>query len=272
MQISLCDVTKSYRQGENQIVAVNNVNLEVTAGDFSIITGRSGSGKTTLLSLIGGLTHASTGTICIDDVNLLSLDDKTLSLLRAEKIGFIFQFASLLPTLTVLENVRLPRLFAHMSNENNGTRIHADDADKKKNLRSPALVCVPYSGKQPGLQYACELLQMVGLEDKSKTYPAQLSGGQRRRVAIARALVNRPAILLADEPTGDLDVDTEAEILELFHSLNRQGTTILLVTHNPNLASIGNRLFQMERGRLIEFRPEGQTQCGVGRVLASSFS
>lgn len=238
-QISLRRVTKTYRQGESNIVAVDKVDLDVAAGDFAIVTGRSGSGKTTLLSLIGRLTQPSAGTICIDEVNLLSLDDTALSNLRARKIGFIFQFASLLPTLTVLENVRLPSLFS-------GTTAN--------------------SGR------ASELLQMVGLGDKLNNYPPQLSGGQRRRVAVARALINHPAILLADEPTGDLDVDTEAEILELFRSLNRQGTTILLVTHNPNLASVGNRLFQMEHGRLIESRQEGLTPCGAGRVLASSLS
>jgi ABC-type lipoprotein export system ATPase subunit len=175
----------------------------------------------------------------VDGVDLLSLDDAALSMLRARKIGFIFQFASLLPTLTVLENVRLPGLFA------------GEPANSKR---------------------ASELAQMVGLGDKLHNYPPQLSGGQRRRVAVARALINQPAILLADEPTGDLDVDTEAEILELFRAFNARGMTIVLVTHNPNLASFGNRRFQMERGRLIESRSQELTQCGSGRVLASSLS
>jgi ABC-type lipoprotein export system ATPase subunit len=232
--INLRGVTKSYRQGDCDVVAVDNVNVDVAAGDFAMIAGRSGSGKTTLLSLIGGLTHPSAGTICVDGMNLLALDDQALSNLRARKIGFIFQFASLLPTLTVLENVRLPRLFAD------------EPANSKRAI-----------AKHP---VGIELLQMVGLDDKANAYPAQLSGGQRRRVAIARALTNHPAILLADEPTGDLDVDTESEILELFRALNRQGTTVLLVTHNPMLATIGNRFFQMERGRLVESHQEARTR------------
>ena len=227
MQIELRRVSKTYRQGDTTLAAVADVNLDVAAGDFLIITGRSGAGKSTLLSLIGKLAQPSAGMICVDGVDLLSLNDAALSTLRARKMGFIFQFASLLPTLTILENVRLPGLFARE----------------------------PSNSKR-----AVELLQTVGLGDKLNNYPAQLSGGQKRRVAIARALINHPAILLADEPTGDLDVDTEAEILELFRSLNRQGTTILLVTHNPNLAAVGNRLFQMERGRLIESRRVGLTQ------------
>ena len=234
MQIELRGISKTYRQGDTTLAAVTDVNLDVAAGDFLIITGRSGAGKSTLLSLIGKLAQPSAGMICVDGVDLLSLNDAALSTLRAEKLGFIFQFASLLPTLTVLENVRLPRLFAEKLPFNSMT--------------------------QSDCERAIELLQMVGLGDKLNCYPPQLSGGQRRRVAIARALINRPAILLADEPTGDLDVDTEAEILELFRSLNRQGTTILLVTHNPNLAAVGNRLFQMERGRLIESRRVGLTQ------------
>ncbi len=245
--ISLRGVTKSYRQGESTVTAVSDVDLDVAAGDLLVITGRSGAGKSTLLSLIGRLTEPSAGTIHVDGVVLSSLDDAALSTLRAQRIGYIFQFASLLPTLTVVENVRLPGLFTSAPSEP---------------------------------KRAVDLLQMVGLGDKLNNYPSQLSGGQRRRVAIARALINYPPILLADEPTGDLDVDTEAEILELFRSLNRQGTTILLVTHNPNLASVGNRLLQMDRGRLVESsavlraepRQEGRKECDTGRVSSSSLS
>jgi len=211
-QITLRALSKFYNQGGEKIIAVDDVTLDVRAGDFIVITGRSGAGKTTLLSLIGRLAEPSAGTLAIDGVDLQSLDDAALSALRARKLGFVFQFASLVPTLNVFDNIRLPSLFAD---------------------------------KLPDEKFVIELARMVGLGDKLNNRPAQLSGGQRRRVAIARALVNRPAILLEDEPTGDLDVDTEKEILDLLQSLNAQGMTIILVTHSPNLLAHGNRAFRM---------------------------
>ncbi len=238
-QINLRALTKAYRQGDAQVNAVDQVDLQVFAGDFIIITGRSGIGKTTLLSLIGRLTEPTTGEIFIDGVNLKALDDAALSDFRARKIGFVFQFASLIPTLSVLENIALPSLFAGQA------------VDEKRTI---------------------ELARMVGLGDKLKNYPRQLSGGQRRRVAIARALVNHPEILLADEPTGDLDVETEREILDLFRALNRQGMTVILVTHNPNLIAYGNRAFRMEQGKLMQDQNEGLAECNAGQVLLSSFS
>ncbi len=238
-QINLRALTKAYRQGDAQVNAVDQVDLQVFAGDFIIITGRSGIGKTTLLSLIGRLTEPTTGEIFIDGVNLKSLDDAALSDFRARKIGFVFQFASLIPTLSVLENIALPSLFAGQA------------VDEKRTI---------------------ELARMVGLGDRLKNYPRQLSGGQRRRVAIARALVNHPEILLADEPTGDLDVETEREILDLFRALNRQGMTVILVTHNPNLIAYGNRACRMEQGKLMQDQNEGLAECNAGQVLLSSFS
>ncbi|CAG0993736.1 putative ABC transporter ATP-binding protein YknY [Anaerolineae bacterium] len=238
-QINLRGLSKSYRQGDVQVNAVDDVDLQVRAGDFIIITGRSGIGKTTLLSLIGGIAQPTSGEICIDGVNLESLDDAALSHLRARKIGFVFQFASLIPTLNVLENIRLPSLFT-------GQLV-----DEKRTI---------------------ELAHMVGLSDKLKNYPPQLSGGQRRRVAIARAFVNQPEILLADEPTGDLDVETENEILALFRSFNAQGMTIILVTHSPNLIAYGNRAFRMEQGKLVQDQREGLMQCNAGHILFSSYS
>ena len=238
-QINLRALTKAYRQGDAQVNAVDQVDLQVFAGDFIIITGRSGIGKTTLLSLIGRLTEPTTGEIFIDGVNLKSLDDAALSDFRARKIGFVFQFASLIPTLSVLENIALPSLFAGQA------------VDEKRTI---------------------ELARMVGLGDRLKNYPRQLSGGQRRRVAIARALVNHPEILLADEPTGDLDVETEREILDLFRALNRQGMTVILVTHNPNLIAYGNRACRMEQGKLMQDQNDGLAECNAGQVLLSSFS
>jgi len=238
-QITLRALSKFYKQGDEKIIAVDDVTLDVRAGDFIVITGRSGAGKTTLLSLIGRLAEPSAGTLAIDGVDLQSLDDAALSALRARKLGFVFQFASLVPTLNVFDNIRLPGLFAD---------------------------------KLPDEKFVIELARMVGLGDKLNNRPAQLSGGQRRRVAIARALVNRPAILLADEPTGDLDVDTEKEILDLLQSLNAQGMTIILVTHSPNLLAHGNRAFRMERGRLIENHRESLIEWDSRRVLFASLS
>ena len=218
--IRLENVCKHYQQGREIVRAVDNVSLQILPGDFASITGRSGSGKTTLLSLIGGLTTPSDGQVEIFGDAISTLDDKSLSCLRANRIGFVFQFASLIPTLTALDNVRLPGLF--------GSK--------------------PVSAKD-----AADLLAWVGLSDKFHNFPAELSGGQQTRVALARALANHPGLLLADEPTGNLDVETESEILALLRDLNRErGMTILLVTHNPELAKHGTRHLVMQGGRLTE--------------------
>lgn len=218
--VELRVVCKEYMQGTEKVMAADDVDLSVTPGDFLVITGRSGSGKTTLLSLIGGLTTPTSGTVCLFGENVAELDDDTLSALRAERIGFVFQFASLIPTLTALDNVRLPGLFAERP---------VDVAD------------------------ASQLLSWVGLSDRLYSYPAQLSGGQQARVACARALANQPDLLLADEPTGNVDVETELEILQLLADLNaKRGATVVLVTHNPELARFGNRHVIMDDGRLME--------------------
>jgi len=218
--IELWGVSKHYRQGPEIVIAVDDVSLQVQAGDFVSITGRSGSGKTTLLSLIGGLTAPSSGGVRLFDQSLKELDDVTLSALRAERMGYVFQFSSLIPTLSTLDNVRLPGIFA----------------------------AIPVD-----LDYAKQLLDWVGLSDKLYNYPAELSGGQQARVSLARALANHPDLLLADEPTGNLDVETEWEILSLLRDLNRdQDITIMLVTHNPELAKYGDRHFVMHSGGLTE--------------------
>jgi putative ABC transport system ATP-binding protein len=218
--IELWGVSKHYQQASEIVKAVDDVSLQVQAGDFVSITGRSGSGKTTLLSLIGGLTAPTSGGVRLFDRTLKDLGDGELSALRAEKIGYVFQFASLIPTLSTLDNVRLPGIFA----------------------------------PQPvDLAYARQLLDWVGLSDKLNNYPAELSGGQQARVSLARALANQPDLLLADEPTGNLDVETEWEILSLLRDLNRdQNITIMLVTHNPELAKYGHRHMIMQGGNLTE--------------------
>jgi putative ABC transport system ATP-binding protein/lipoprotein-releasing system ATP-binding protein len=219
--IKVKDLIKSYSIDGQKFSAVDNVSLAIGKGDMTSIVGHSGSGKTTLLSLIGGLTKPDSGSIVVDKENLLAMSDNELSTFRNRKISFIYQFSSLIPTLTVLENVILPTVF----------------------------------GKQQpdGVAYARELLAIVGLENKMKVYPSQLSGGQQRRVAIARAFINTPELVLADEPTGDLDEETEEEMIGLFSSMNKnKGVTFLVVTHSTELAKRLGRHFKMHNGRIEE--------------------
>lgn len=221
--ITLKEITKVYRSGEIAVRAVDGVNLNVDVGEMVIIVGRSGSGKTTLLSLIGGLTRPTAGSVSIDGVEMESLGDKDLSAIRNKKIGFIFQFASLIPTLNTIDNVRLPMVF--------GGERQTD-----------------YE------QHAKELLEKVGLSEKIMSYPSQLSGGEQRRVAIARSLMNTPEIILADEPTGDLDEETEKDIMQLFREINNDGTTLLIVTHSSDLALNAGTLYMMSKGKLTQVR------------------
>lgn len=219
--ITLREVTKVYKGGEIPVRAVNGVNLDVNEGDMVMIVGRSGSGKTTLLSLIGGLTKPTSGSVSMDGVKLSDLNDKKLSFFRNKNIGFVFQFASLIPTLNVLDNVRLPKIFSEEPLQNH--------------------------------ERAKELLEKVDLSEKMESYPSQLSGGEQRRVAIVRALMNDPKIILADEPTGDLDEQTEAEIMQLFAEINKEkGTTFLIVTHSAELSSYGQHLYRMSMGMLTQ--------------------
>jgi putative ABC transport system ATP-binding protein/lipoprotein-releasing system ATP-binding protein len=200
---------------------VDNVSFSVKKGEMVSIIGHSGSGKTTLLSLIGGLTRPDSGDVMIDDINIWSKDDGALSAFRNKKISFIYQFASLIPTLTALENIMLPTAFGE----------YTDDMQA----------------------YGEELISLVGLREKSGAYPAHLSGGQQRRIAIARAFINRPEIILADEPTGDLDEETEGEIIRLFQDMNeKQKTTFIIVTHNKEIASNTRRQLSMSSGVLSE--------------------
>ncbi len=215
-------LAKTYWTDDKEVPAVHNVDLQVAAGDFVVILGHSGSGKTTLLSLIGGLTSPANGSVRINGIDNWERDDRYISTLRNKTIGFIFQFASLIPTLTSLENLLLPLYFGSANN------IHRE--------------------------HALHLLEQVGLADKASAYPSQLSGGQQRRIAIARAFMNKPDIILADEPTGDLDEETEKEILDLFRQQNEKGVTFLVVTHNSNLAKnqISPRILHMKQGVLSE--------------------
>lgn len=221
--IQLKDVWRVYMVGDHAIEAVRGVSLAIASGEFVAIVGHSGSGKSSLLSLMGGLARPMRGAVLFDSVNLWALSDDERSEIRNKKIGFVFQFASLIPTLDALDNVVLPYMFS--SWERRKTDIYEE---------------------------ARELLVMVGLEDKLHAYPNELSGGQQRRVAIARALINHPAVILADEPTGDLDEETEADVIKLLlEARRRYGSALVLVTHNRNLAHTADRLLHMKNGSLI---------------------
>jgi ABC-type lipoprotein export system ATPase subunit len=218
--IEIIDLNKTYYVDDMPISAVKNINLSIDKGSFLSIVGHSGSGKTTLVSMIGGILRPTSGKVLLSGTNICELDDDQLSAYRNLRIGFMFQFASLLPILSTKDNVMLPGLFS---------------ADKNRVSE----------------QKVEEYLGLVGLQEKLHSYPAQLSGGQQRRVAIARALINDPEIILADEPTGDLDEETEAEIMDLFYTINQEkNVTIILITHNLELAKKAKTRFRMTQGVL----------------------
>jgi putative ABC transport system ATP-binding protein/lipoprotein-releasing system ATP-binding protein len=217
-------VIKTFAVGESTLQAVNDISFEIERGEFVSITGHSGSGKTTLLAILGGISKPSSGRVLFDGMDIYSLGSNGLSEYRCEKIGFVFQFASLLPMLTAKENLLLPVGF-------HTRKLSVDKAEKK----------------------ALELLGLVGLSDKADSYPAQLSGGQQRRVAIARAFMNEPEMILADEPTGDLDEETEADVMKFFMTMNEKNrTTFLMVTHNMDLAKQTKRQMKMHNGNIQE--------------------
>lgn len=221
-QLQTIEVTKTYQVGGDEIRAVDKVSLNIEKGEFVSIVGHSGSGKTTLLSIIGGILRPTSGNLFFEGIDISSLNDDLLSEYRNEKIGFIFQFPTLIPNLTAIENVLLPSLFS---------------LNKRHNLSHNASL----------------LLGQVGLSDKKDAYPSQLSGGQQRRVAIARALINEPELILADEPTGDLDEDTEKDVMSLLREINEQkNVTIILITHNLELARQSKRCLRMINGKLFE--------------------
>ena len=215
--IELKGLSKAYTVSGKKIKAVQPVDLTIQQGEFVSIVGHSGSGKSTFLSLIGGIARPDTGTVTIDGTNIWEYNDIRLSRLRNEKYGFVYQFASLIPTLTATENVLLPTVFG-------GKKTAAD---------------------------AVRLLELVGLGDKVDRYPSELSGGEQQRVAIARAFIHEPEVILADEPTGDLDEDTEAEIMAFFEKINREkNVTMIMVTHSSEIALRATRRLRMKQGVL----------------------
>ncbi len=223
-QIELEDVTKTYKLGDNLINAVNGVSLSIGEGEFVSIVGHSGSGKTSLLSIIGGILSPTSGRMVFEGTDIYGLDEDDISDYRANNIGYIFQFASLMPVLTARENLLLPTVF---SSKKTGDSVEKAD----------------------------RYLDMVGLGDKVHAYPSQLSGGQQRRVAIARALMNDPQVILADEPTGDLDEETEADVMNILKAINiERNITLILVTHSTELARSAKRKIRMTQGRIEELQ------------------
>lgn len=211
--IKVCEVSKSYKGGDDVVEALTNINLEICEGEFLALMGPSGSGKSTLLSILGGLNPPTSGKLIIDDIDVYSLPSERLADFRHDYVGFVFQQYQLIPYLSALENVMLP------------------------------LAITSRSGKEQQAM-AQIVLEKVGLGSKSRRLPNQLSGGEQNRVAIARAIVNRPAIIFADEPTGSLDSSTAQGLLELFQALNQDGLTIIMVTHNQeNLAWVTRAVY-----------------------------
>ena len=222
--IVISAITKVYITPSCTVKALDEANATIEEKEFVLIVGRSGSGKSTLLSVLGGLTRPTQGKVELNGRDIWMMNDSELSKVRSREIGFVFQFPGLMPTLNTLENVMLPAMFS-----DNKTEV---------------------------AKRAEGLLVSLGLGDKLASYPHQLSGGELKRAAIARALLNDPSIILADEPTGDLDADTEMEIMELFREINKKGKTIIMVTHNPELSTYASRVFRMANGKLqIEQTP-----------------
>lgn len=219
--IVLKNINKSYHMGEEILHVLKDVSLTVKQGEFVSIVGASGSGKSTLMNIIGCMDRMDSGTYFVDETPVHEMTDSACSVIRNEKIGFIFQKYHLIPQYTILQNVLMPLLVRGMS-------------------------------RKEALPLALEALEMVGLDDRKKHKPNELSGGQQQRAAIARAIVTKPALLLADEPTGALDSTTGKEILQLFKELNKQGNTIIQITHDMSVAENADRIVQISDGILTE--------------------
>jgi putative ABC transport system ATP-binding protein len=219
--VRIVDLYKEFRRGPEVVKVLDGLSLGIEAGDFVALMGPSGSGKSTLLNLIGGLDRPTSGSIRVQGLELTQLSEGALARWRSDNVGFIFQMYNLLPVLTAERNVELPLLLSDLPT-----------AERMRRARAA--------------------LKLVGLEDRSRHRPGQLSGGQEQRVGIARAIVTDPALLLCDEPTGDLDRKSGDEILDLLQALNDQGKTIVMVTHDPHAAERARRTLHLEKGRLAE--------------------
>ena len=214
------NLTKKYGKNENEVIAVNDMSFSVESGEFVAIVGSSGSGKSTLLHLLGGVDRPTSGKVFVNGKDIYSLKDDELAIFRRREVGLIYQFYNLIPILNVEENITLPC-----------------DLDRRE---------VPKDELD-------ELLKVLGLENRRKHLPNELSGGQQQRVAIGRALINHPAIVLADEPTGNLDSKSSDEIVQLLKTSNRKySQTIIMITHNPEIAKVADRIIRIEDGKIIE--------------------
>ena len=220
MIITVDNVNKTYKNGSLELQVLKNISFNVDKGEFLAIMGSSGSGKSTMMNILGCLDNQYEGKYILDGIDISKSTENELSEIRNKKIGFIFQSFNLLPRLTALENVELPLIYSSVPKEERHKRAN-------------------------------ELLEMVGLKERTHHRPNELSGGQRQRVAIARALVNNPSIILADEPTGNLDSKSEAEIIEILQKLNKMGKTIVIVTHEPNIGEIAQRKIVFKDGEII---------------------
>ena len=217
--IEIKNLNKIYGKGEVEVKALNNINLEINEGEFVAIVGTSGSGKSTLLHLLGGVDKPSSGEVILNGTNMYSLKERELSILRRRKIGFVFQFFNLIPVLTAEENIEMPVLL---------------------------------DGGKMDKEYKAELLKILGLEERKKHHPAQLSGGQQQRVSIGRALANKPSLILADEPTGNLESKNSKEILELLkYSAKKYHQTLILITHDLAIAKEADRVITIADGEII---------------------
>ena len=220
MIITVDNINKTYKNGSLELQVLKNISFKVDKGEFLAIMGSSGSGKSTMMNILGCLDNQYEGRYILDGIDISKSTENELSEIRNKKIGFIFQSFNLLPRLTALENVELPLVYSSIPKEERHKRAN-------------------------------ELLEMVGLKDRIHHSPNELSGGQRQRVAIARALVNNPSIILADEPTGNLDSKSEGEIIEILQKLNKMGKTIVIVTHEPSIGEIAERKIVFKDGEII---------------------
>ncbi|MBD5106484.1 MAG: ABC transporter ATP-binding protein [Lachnospiraceae bacterium] len=220
MQLTTVDLKKVYGSGENEVRALDGVNLSVEKGEFVAVVGTSGSGKSTLLHMLGGLDRPTSGTVTVDGKEIFSLKDEALTIFRRRKIGFVFQNYNLVPVLNVYENIILP---------------------------------VQLDGIVPDKDYIDSIIETLGIESKLNNLPNNLSGGQQQRVAIARALASKPAIILADEPTGNLDSKTSQDVLGLLKVTGQKfAQTIVMITHNEEIAQLADRIIRIEDGKIVE--------------------